>query len=368
MRSPELRHEVPVPIPDPFLYLERGGERYVMVSSFEAPRVEPVAPDLKIIAPEELGLDELITSGMAHDDVWLNLALNACRRLGLDDAIVPATFPLELADFLRANGVGVRPEREHFTARRRVKNAQELAGIRRAQKGAEEAMRAARELLRRAEQRNGQLLVDGDVLTCERVKAVVETIFAEHNLTAEEFVVSHGAQTAIGHEPGSGPIAPREPIVLDLFPRDRESGCFADMTRTYVVGEPPQELAEYHRLSLEALERAKAAIRPGASGKALHTATCDFFQAHGYPTQLSKKPGEVLDSGFFHALGHGVGLEVHEQPGLGRAGEELVAGDVVALEPGLYRRGFGGCRLEDLVLVTENGGEVLTDFPYDLQP
>jgi Xaa-Pro aminopeptidase len=357
-----------VPIPDPFLYLERGGERYVMVSSLEAPRVAPAVPDVTIIAPEELGLDELITSGMAHDDVWLHLALTACRRVGVVDAVVPAAFPLELADFLRANGVEVRAEREQFTARRRVKNAQELAGIRRAQKGAEEAMRAVRELLRRAEPNGTYLHVDGEVLTCERMKAVVETIFAEHNVTAEEFVLSHGAQTAIGHEPGSGPVAPGEPIVVDLFPRDRESGCFADMTRTFVVGDPPEELAEYHRLALEALERAKAAIRPGANGKALHTATCDFFEAHGYPTQLSKKPGEVLDSGFFHALGHGVGLEVHEQPGLGRAGEELVAGDVVALEPGLYRAGFGGCRLEDLVLVTENGGEVLTDFPYDLQP
>ena len=67
-------------------------------------------------------------------------------------------------------------------------------------------------------------------------------------------------------------------------------------------------------------------------------------------------------------LGHGVGLEVHEQPGLGRTGEELVAGDVVAVEPGLYRKGFGGCRLEDLVLVTDDGAEVLTKFDYELAP
>jgi Xaa-Pro aminopeptidase len=368
MRSPELRHEVPVAIPDPFLYLEHGGARHVVVSSFEVPRIEPVAPELAILRPEELGLDELLASGLAYDDAWLRVSLEACRRVGVSDALVPATFPVELADFLRAHGVALTPDREHFTARRRVKSPQELAGIRRAQRGAEEAMRAVRELLRRAEPRGGGLVVDGEALTCERAKAVAETVFAEHNLTAEEFVVSHGTQTAIGHEPGSGPIAPGEPIVVDLFPRDRESGCFADMTRTFVVGEPPEEIAEYHRLALQALESAEAAVRAGANGKQLHEQTCDFFQAHGYPTQLSKKPGEVLESGFFHALGHGVGLEVHEQPGLGRAGDDLVAGDVVALEPGLYRKGFGGCRLEDLVLVTEHGGELLTDFPYDLRP
>jgi Xaa-Pro aminopeptidase len=75
----------------------------------------------------------------------------------------------------------------------------------------------------------------------------------------------------------------------------------------------------------------------------------------------------VLEEGFFHSLGHGVGLEVHEAPTLGRGADQLVAGDVVALEPGCYRPGFGGCRLEDLVLVTEDGAQVLTDFPYDLE-
>ena len=76
----------------------------------------------------------------------------------------------------------------------------------------------------------------------------------------------------------------------------------------------------------------------------------------------------MLQDGFYHSLGHGVGLEVHEEPSLGRAPGELVAGDVIAVEPGLYRHGYGGCRLEDLVLVTENGPEVLTDYPYDLAP
>ena len=101
---------------------------------------------------------------------------------------------------------------------------------------------------------------------------------------------------------------------------------------------------------------------------AIYRLVCDFFQEHGFPTQLSKEPGRVLEDGFFHALGHGVGLEVHEQPNLGRAGGDLVAGDVITIEPGLYRKGFGGCRLEDLVLVTEDGADNLTRYPYDLAP
>jgi Xaa-Pro aminopeptidase len=141
------------------------------------------------------------------------------------------------------------------------------------------------------------------------------------------------------------------------------------MTRTFVAGTPPPELLEYHRLTLEALQRALSGVRSGVVGNDLHVETCELFHEHGYPTQLSKEPGEVLADGFYHGLGHGVGLEVHEKPSLSVTREEpLVAGDVITLEPGLYRQGFGGCRLEDLVLVTDDGAENLTEYPYELQP
>jgi Xaa-Pro aminopeptidase len=194
-------------------------------------------------------------------------------------------------------------------------------------------------------------------------------VFSEHGVSGDDFIVSHGAQTAIGHELGHGPIAPNEPIVIDLWPKDPDSACYADMTRTYVVGEAPEELVKYHGLVKEALDQSFAATKAGVAGSAVYTLVCELFEEHGQKTSLSKAPGEVLEEGFFHGLGHGVGLEVHEAPSLGRGGTgDLVAGDVVTLEPGLYRPGFGGCRLEDLVLVTENGAENLTDFPYDLTP
>jgi Xaa-Pro aminopeptidase len=200
------------------------------------------------------------------------------------------------------------------------------------------------------------------------LKLAVEQAFTASGAFADEFIVSHGSQTAVGHDMGSGAIAADEPICLDLFPRDRESGCFADMTRVFVVGTPSDELREWHTLCKEALERSVAAVKAGVPGSELHGISCDVFEQHGYPTLRSKQPGEVLQDGFYHSLGHGVGLEVHEEPTLGRAPGELVAGDVIAVEPGLYRNGYGGCRLEDLVLVTENGGETLTDYPYDLEP
>ena len=341
IRSPEMRHEVPLTVPDPFLYAERNGERHIVVSSFEVDRVKEVAPELDTVPPEELGLDELYDQGLDRDEIELEIVLRAARRFGITNAAVPKTFPLEIADHLRANGIELKADRDLFTSRRRVKNEAELAGIQRAQRAAEAAMEAAREILRSAEPQNGNLVVDGETLTCERLKLVVEKVFTEHGVFADEFIVSHGAQTAVGHDMGSGPIAPNEPICFDLFPRDRESGCYADMTRTFVVGEPSDELQEFHRLCKEALERSVAAVKPGIAGNELYKITCDVFEKHGFPTLLSKQPGEVLKDGFYHSLGHGVGLEVHEQPTLGRGPGELVAGDVIAvpgqLETELFR-------------------------------
>jgi Xaa-Pro aminopeptidase len=366
IKSPELRHEVPVTVPDPFLYVERNGSKLAMVSSFEVERLREVGVDAHPF--EEFGWDELIAKGLPREEVDLELAIRAAKEWGVSSAAVPSAFPLELADRLRASGTELNVDRDLFLQRRRVKTDAELAGIRRAQKGADEAMGAARELLRRAEPKDGSVVLDREPLTSERLKLEILRVFGEHGLAADEFIVSHGPQSAVGHDMGSGPIAADESIVIDIWPRDRESMCYADMTRTFVVGTPSDELREYHRLVYAALQRSLESVRAGVEGRAVFTEVCELFQEAGYPTQLSKQPGEVLDSGFYHGLGHGVGLEVHEQPWLGRAPGTLVAGDVVTLEPGLYRHGYGGCRLEDLALVTEDGCENLTEFPYDLEP
>jgi len=368
IRSPALRHEVPVAIPDPFLYAEKGDRRVVILHSLEIARVREDAPQLEIIPLERLGTDELFAQGKQGWEIELEVALRGCRELGLERVTVPPSFPVAHADNLRANGVEVVVDRDLFNNRRRSKNETELAGIRRAQRACEAALDAARELLRQAQPNGTGLEVDGQPLTCERIKRVIEDVFADHDVDGSDMIVSHGPQTAVGHNAGSGQIAPNEPIVFDLFPKDKATGCYSDMTRTYVVGEPSDEVKEWYTLVKRALETSTADVKPGVNGSALFEFVCDQFQEAGYKTQLNKKPGEVLEDGFFHSLGHGVGLEVHELPSMGRNGHDLVPGDVITIEPGLYRSGFGGVRLEDIVVVTKDGHEVLTDYPYDLVP
>src|SRR5919201_1799602 len=367
-RNPEIRHEVPVGVPDPFLYVEHGDRRLAVVGSFEVDRVAEADGGLEVHAFERFGRDELQEQGLNYEEILREVAVRVCGELGVTSAVVPPTFPLEVADRLRESGVEVRWDRPFFLARRRVKNEAELAGIRRAQRACEAAMDEARTLLRRAGRSDGVLQLGSEPLTCERLKSAVDRVFSDHGVSSDDPIVSHGPQTAVGHDAGSGPIAPDEPIVLDLAPRDRATGCYADMTRTFVVGTPPDELVEYVRLVKDALDRSLAEIRAGASGRHVYDVACDVFEQRGYPTLRTKRDDEVLEDGFYHGLGHGVGLEVHEEPSLGRVDDELVAGDVVTVEPGLYRQGFGGCRLEDLVLVTADGADNLTDYPYGRAP
>ncbi|MDP9386054.1 MAG: M24 family metallopeptidase [Actinomycetota bacterium] len=356
-RSADLFHAVPLGIGDPFTYLEADGRRVAVIGVLDRDAVE--GNGIEVIDPSELGRDELSAQGADPLVADAEVALRAAKRLGLERATVPPDFPVLVADHLRAAGFALDVDADAFMRRRRVKTDAQLEGILRAQAAADAAMAVARELL--TDLRDG--------LTSEDVRRAMQAVCAEHGADLpDDVIVSSGAQAAIGHESGSGPIAPGAPVIVDVWPHDKASRCWADMTRSFVAGggEPPEELARYWSVARDSLDRVLGAIRPGVAGRDLFALSCEPFHEVGIATQLSKEPGTTLEDGYFHSLGHGVGLEIHERPYLGRASDELVAGDVIAVEPGCYRRGFGGCRLESLVLVTEDGGRVLTDFPYEL--
>ncbi len=356
-KYPSLRHEVPLPLPDPIVYLEVDGRRVIVAGSLDVPRMQALG-GYDVLSFEELGLNELLADGMALPEAFRELTARACARLGLRAAAVPSDFPLELADLLRARGVELSPDGALFDLRRRTKTPQQVAGIRRAQRAAERAMELVRRRLR-----------EGGDLTAEGLRAEARRVFVENGAVPHDMlVIAAGGHGADPHDEGAGPIPAGVPIVVDIFPRDLESGCWGDITRTFCIGEPPAELAEWHRLVREAQQRATEAVRPGISGGEPYAVACEVLEAAGYATRRTSAPGEVLEEGFVHYLGHGLGLDLHEAPTLDEGGEVLVPGDVITIEPGLYRPGFGGCRIEDVVLVTEDGCELITDFPYDLVP
>jgi Xaa-Pro aminopeptidase len=371
LRSPELRHEVPLGIGDPFLYLEIDGRRAVLTNVLEVDRIAQQAPELERLLGEQFGRDELIAQGLSYEQIDRELYVRAARELGIAAAAVPPDFPLGVADRLRAEGIELTPDDELFVQRRRHKTDAELAGIRRAARAAVAGIEECARVLREAEIDGDGLRYQGEVLTSEALRARVREVCARLGAPAPDDIIVAPMRPgdAVGHEAGSGPLPAHAPICLDLWPQDEASGCWADMTRTWVRGDITDAVADLHRLVLEAHERSLAVTRPGVPGVEVYGAACDVFEAAGHPTQRTKKPGETLQHGFYFGLGHGVGLEVHEAPALGRTGRApLIAGDVVAVEPGTVDPQHGGMRVEDLVLVTDDGYELLTERSYDLVP
>ncbi|HEV2813445.1 MAG TPA: M24 family metallopeptidase [Solirubrobacteraceae bacterium] len=368
IRYPSLRHEVPLEILDPFLFVERDGHALLTANSLEAARVAEVLPDAELLRVEELGLFELVEAGLPLDEAELEVVVRAVQRWGIDAAVVPADLPVAVADRLRAAGVAIEVDARAVEARRRVKTPAELEGIRRAQRAAEAGMAVAEQLVRSAERREGVLQRDGEPLTAEAVRAAIRAACAAAGAPAPPDIMVTSLLSGGGHDPGFGPLPADLPITIDLWPRDEASGCWADMTRTFVGGAVSEAVAALRDVVREALEAARAAARPGISGRALYDVAAEIVERAGYPTQRTREPGQTLDHGFYCSLGHGVGLEVHEPPGLGLAGgETLVAGDVIAIEPGIEGlAGIGGVRFEDLLLITEDGSETLTSYPYDL--
>lgn len=367
-RSAAMRHEIPIGVPDPFAYAEVGGKVYVFTSSLEQERIGAARPDAEIIEWADVGFHELLESGMARDQMIIEMISRAVAQTGLRSALVDPEFPLAVADRLRADGLTLTPDHDTFALRRRAKSESELAGIRRAQKAAEAGMAAAAALLRQAVPEGEGIVIGGEPVTAEQVRAAIREACAAHGAPAPADIIVASVWQGFGHEPGSGPLPANLPIQIDLWPRDEQTGCWADMTRTFVVGEPDEATRKQEALVKQAHFAARDAVRPGITGRELHALVCDIFEAAGHRTQRTG-PGEDPNEGFQFSLGHGVGLEVHEDPGMGQSGRApLVAGDVIASEPGLWERAIGGVRFEDLFLVTEDGCEVLTDFPYDLKP
>jgi len=370
--SPSLRHEIPLAIVDPFLYLEAEGRRAVLTNPLEDSRIARAAPGVECLLDDALGLWELIAEGRSRTEIDQELCLRAVRALGIRQASVPLDFPLALADRLRAAGVNVTADERIFWERRRAKREEEVAGIRRAAAAACEAMAAAAEMLRESSVEEDRLVLAGETLTAERVRGRMRELCARAEAPAPPDIIVRpaGPSAAIGHEPGAGPLPAHTPIEIDLWPRDERSGCWADMTRTFVRGEISDPIAQLHELVLEAHRRACGAIRAGVTGAELHGLVCDVFEAAGHPTQRTRVAGETLREGFHFGLGHGVGLEVHEPPDLGLGDTNpLIAGDVIAVEPGTVVTGLGGARVEDLLMVTPDGSQSLTEgVPNGLSP
>ena len=357
--------------PDPVIFLQAAGKRYLAVSSMEYGRAKRDALAEEVLSFDELNVMDLARELQSGGRALAAAAAGLIENLGAKDSpvTVPPSLGIIYADELRARGLTVTQDAKLFAGLRRVKTEEEISYIERTQRAVEEACAHAAGILKGSSvSEYGTLLYENEPLTSERLRFEIDTELLRRGCAASGTITAGGPQAADPHERGHGPLKAGESIILDIFPTDKTTRYYADMTRTFVKGEPGEKLQKMYDAVLESQEVALAMVGPGVNGRDIHRKVSDVLHERGYETLVhDQKPGEPLQEGFIHGTGHGVGLEIHESPRVSIANEKLVPGDVITIEPGLYYREVGGVRIEDLVVVTKNGCRNLTNFPKEFR-
>jgi Xaa-Pro aminopeptidase len=348
--------------PDRFIYVCDDGRELVAVSQMEYERAKKESRVKNVHSFEEYDYTERLKTTKDADMATADMLVDILGRLKIKSVRVPKDFPLLLADRLRARGIEIIPVSRLFEEARSLKTPEEIEKVKRAQAVNEKGMARAIDIIKRSTVKDGVLQYEGKPLTSEFLQREIELEFFRNGYDAESSITASGPGSADPHFTGEGSIRAGEPIVIDIFPYGKKERYFADMTRTVSKGKPSPEIQKMYDLVLEAQKLAIGAIKAGVTGKSVNDLVCDLFEKNGYGTTRTKST-----DGFIHSTGHGVGIEIHEYPSIGENGlEPLKAGQIVTVEPGLYKHGLGGVRIEDMVVVTDTGNINLTKFPKKL--
>jgi Xaa-Pro aminopeptidase len=356
----DMYHTIGFLFGDPVIYLRHPSGETLVCSNFERDEAARHGKIREVLTPDDLGARELLERFPNRHQAYAEKVLRLLQKYGVTAVTIAADTPVHVVDHLRASGIAVTCDPDVLLGGRIVKTAGEVAAIETAQRATELAARAAIDMIAASEPRDGVLVYEGEVLTSERVRAAIDISLLAQDCLCEGTIVAGGTDSAAPHNRGSGPLRPNQPIVLDIFPRQRTLRYFSDLTRTVSKGDPGPEIRHMYDTTLRAQSLALEMIRPGLSGKELYETVCKLYEDAGYATSL--RNGSYPAAGLIHGLGHGVGLEIHERPGAGQRDEVLEVGHILTVEPGLYDSRIGGVRIEDLVVVTEHGCRNLTDF------
>ena len=357
--------------PDAVICLRVAGKRYLAVSSLEYGRAAKRAPVDELLSHEELGITDLARELKSVARAYAVAVANLLDELGASNSplVVPAHFAVVYADELRARGITLTPDGKLFDGLRRAKKEEEISNIEMTQRAVEAACSRAVGILEESGIEDDSTLQWHDApLTSEVLRAEIDVELLRRGCAADGTIVAGGPQAADPHERGHGPLKAGESIIVDIFPIDFSTRYYSDMTRTFVKGEPNEGLQDMYDAVLESQEAALSMIRAGVNGRDVHRKVADVLHEAGYKTNVhDQESDKPLTEGFFHGTGHGVGLEIHEAPRVSLADEELIPGDVISVEPGVYDPKVGGVRIEDLVVVTEDGCRNLTTFPKEFR-
>jgi len=342
---------------DDVTYLKTEDKDLLLVSPLEASRAGKEASVDKVINTAKY------TEGDIRDDreKEIDLIKKFLKDQNIEKLAVPEDFPLGLGDELRKE-IELSPVNDFVIEERKIKSEEELVKLNESQKMTEKAMKHSKEILEASDIHEGKLNYEGEVLTSERLRKKIKRVLEDAGCNVpKESIVASGREGSDSHSIGKGPIKAGEPIIIDIFPRKDE--YFGDMTRTFVKGEASEEVEKMHSAVEEALKQALNVIKAGVTTDEVHGKVCEVLENRGFKTLRQDKDTE---EGFIHSTGHGVGLELHEPPRIAENDEELKEGMVLTIEPGLYFKDVGGIRIEDMIVVTEDGYENFNSMSYEL--
>jgi len=269
------------------------------------------------------------------------------KEWGVSEIVVPEDFPTKLSLFFKKK-IPLKVMKSPFLEKRAVKSEEEVRMIRASCHAAVDAFMFSLRLIEKS-------LIAGVKRKCEEVRKLVELRLFSRGFLAEKTIIASGVKTCQPHWIGYGDIEGH--LVADIFPKNRESGYFGDFTRTVLIPELGKQDKIWEMLDacIEAKNRAEKLVKPGVLAKDIHYEVCDVLESYGYGTQRKNSK-----EGFIHSTGHGVGLDIHEEPSISENENEIKRGMVFTVEPGLYYKECGGVRVEDTLVVRSNSAEILT--------
>ncbi len=347
----------------PFYYIETGRKSYMMIPDVEVEKAKRMARVGRVVSLQEYS-EQLKRE--TENPTGLDCLNRLIKELKITELTVPANLGIKVGDYLRSKGYRLQVKENPFFEERMIKTKEEIEYITEALRGAEKAMDDAVVVLKESRIKGRLLYHDNKVLTSEDLKRIIENSLWQNGCLANNTIVACGNDAVEPHNEGSGPLRANETIVIDIFPQSKRTLYWGDMTRTFVKGRATNEQKRMYDTVLNALNHAVGLVRDGVDGKDVHQAVHKYFDKQVYKT--CKVDGKL--QGFVHGTGHGIGLEIHEYPGLTGMAENntiLKSGNVVAIEPGLYYHDRGCVRLEDMIVVTKNSCRNITKYPKILE-
>lgn len=354
----EIQHRSGLSAPDAFIYLKPDTAPATVF--FDAREYDIQAKKLVDLANGVLieQLEPYLVEAQKRAepvDSFAKLLLAIFERKEINTVRISNNLPYKYIQMLEA--IQIPFSVLNFANERLQKTSQEIEHLRDAQTVVKTGFDIVKNILQ-SSRIDGQFLrYNNEILTSEYIKTQVQINLLQQNYSNPAgMIIASREQGACPHDEGSGPIYANEAIVVDMFPRNNATGYYADMTRTFVKGEPSQALQEQYAAVLQVQAGAVERIAVGTACKDVHSYCVNEFSRLGFTT--------TNEEGFTHSTGHGVGLDLHEAPRLGNSPDVLAPGSVVTVEPGLYYKAIGGVRIEDVVVIHPNGTrENLNTYP-----